>query len=988
MDARRHRARRGLHRHRGRPDRRGRRGAGAARRGGGAAHRRHAGCLATPGLVNCHHHLYQWATRGAARRSRRSSSGSTTLYPVWARIDAQDVRRRGARRPGRARASRAARPRPTTTTSSRAAAGDLLEAEIEAARELGLRFHPCRGSMDLGRSQGGLPPDEVVEDRDAILAATEAAIDRWHDPSPGSMLRIALAPCSPFSVTAELMRESARAGAPPRRAAAHPPGRDASRRRSSACERFGCGRSSTSTTWAGSGRRLARALRPPLAGRDRAASRATGTGVGPLPDRPTRASAPASRPAPTSLAAGAPGRPRRRRRRLERGRRAGRRAAPGAARGAPARRPGGADGARRRSRSARSGGARCLGREDEIGSLEPGKLRRRRAVAHGRPRPRGHRRPRRGAGARPAAPSTAAGQGAPGRRRRRRSSTRSVGAIGHAADLRDIAEWSRMSDATRTDPRAAASARACRAGRRRPQGARASSRTRRDLWRRRDALGRDAAQPAPARARSAAIDIAGALAVPGVHAVLTHEDVPGRKTLRHGDRRPAGAGHRARCATRASRSRSSPPTTPRPRAAPRPRSTSTTRSSSRSPTAEAALDRRAPQLHPGGNLLRHVPIRHGDPDATAEVVVRGEYEVGMQDQAFLGPESGLAVPAGDGGVDLYIATQWLHVDQDQLAASLGLPPERVRLHLAGVGGAFGGREDLSMQVHACMLALHTGRPVKMVVRARGVVLRPRPPASGAHAATSTAPPRDGRLVYVKARIVLDGGAYASSVDRRGRRTRPAFACGPYEVPERRASTPTSSTPNNPPCGAMRGFGAVQACFAYESQMDRLAAALGMDPVELRIRNAHARRASRMPTGQVVAAPAPVRRAAGARCATMPLPPQAAHRAARPARAAGRRLQHDPRRGRPARRRLRDRHQEHRLLRGLRRLLDRPRAPGVVAGGPQVEVHTAAAEVGQGLVTVQEQIARTELGRGAASSSCPPTRPSARPARPRPRARPG
>ena len=98
----------------------------------------------------------------------------------------------------------------------------------------------------------------------------------------------------------------------------------------------------------------------------------------------------------------------------------------------------------------------------------------------------------------------------------------------------------------------------------------------------------------------------------------------------------------------------------------------------------------------------------------ADVVVTGTYQVGMQDQAFLGPEAGLAVPDGEGGVDLYVATQWLHVDQRQICAALGLPPEQVRLVLAGVGGAFGGREDLSMHVHACMLALHTGKPVKMV----------------------------------------------------------------------------------------------------------------------------------------------------------------------------------------------------------------------------------------------------------------------------------
>ena len=98
----------------------------------------------------------------------------------------------------------------------------------------------------------------------------------------------------------------------------------------------------------------------------------------------------------------------------------------------------------------------------------------------------------------------------------------------------------------------------------------------------------------------------------------------------------------------------------------------------------------------------------------ADVVVTGDYEVGMQDQAFLGPEAGLAVPDGEGGVDLYVATQWLHVDQRQICAALGLPPEQVRLTLAGVGGAFGGREDLSMHVHACLLALHTGKPVKMM----------------------------------------------------------------------------------------------------------------------------------------------------------------------------------------------------------------------------------------------------------------------------------
>jgi cytosine/adenosine deaminase-related metal-dependent hydrolase len=166
-----------------------------------------SGCLATPGLVNCHHHLYQWATRGLAQQATLFE-WLVELYPVWALIDEETER--AAVRAGLGALALSG----CTTTSDHhyvfpRAAGDLLEVEVEAAREMGLRFHPCRGSMDLGRSRGGLPPDEVVEDRDEILAASEEAIERFHDPSPDSMLRIAIAPCSPFSVTRGLMAEAA-----------------------------------------------------------------------------------------------------------------------------------------------------------------------------------------------------------------------------------------------------------------------------------------------------------------------------------------------------------------------------------------------------------------------------------------------------------------------------------------------------------------------------------------------------------------------------------------------------------------------------------------------------------------------------------------------------------------------------------------------------------------------------------------------------------
>ncbi len=163
--------------------------------------------LATPGLVNCHHHLYQHATRGYAQQATLFE-WLVALYPVWAQLDDAVV-------DAAARAGLAALARSGCTTSTDhhyifpRHAGDLLAVEIEAARAIGLRFHPCRGAMDLGRSKGGLPPDGIVEERDAILAASAGAIDRFHDPEPGAMVRIALAPTSPFSVSGELMAETA-----------------------------------------------------------------------------------------------------------------------------------------------------------------------------------------------------------------------------------------------------------------------------------------------------------------------------------------------------------------------------------------------------------------------------------------------------------------------------------------------------------------------------------------------------------------------------------------------------------------------------------------------------------------------------------------------------------------------------------------------------------------------------------------------------------
>lgn len=459
--------------------------------------------------------------------------------------------------------------------------------------------------------------------------------------------------------------------------------------------------------------------------------------------------------------------------------------------------------------------------------------------------------------------------------------------------------------------------------------------------------------PHPA-ARIHSIEIAPALAIPGVRAVLTHEDVPGRATY---GMEIADQPVLARDEVRYQGEPIAIVAADHPETARRAAAAIVVDYLVLHPLtdAEEALAPNARRLHPGGNLLRHVPIRHGDQQAQADVVVTGEYEVGMQDQAFLGPESALAVPAADGGIDLYLATQWLHVDQDQLAASLDLPLEKTRLHLAGVGGAFGGREDLSMQIHVSLLALCTGRPVKMMYSREesfyGHVHRHPAWMSYEHGAT-----HDGKLVYVKARIVMDGGAYASSSTAVVANAA-TFACGPYEVGSATIDAYMLYT-NNPPCGAMRGFGAVQVAFAHESQMDRLAAALGMDPLEIRLMNA-LDTGMRLPTGQVVDGPAPVRELL-ARLRAMPLPPD---------------VRSDP----PDLRELPGGVSNTTHGEGVRRGVGHAVGFKNIAfaegfddystararlslddDGPLLEIHTAAAEVGQGLVTVLEQIGRTEL----------------------------
>ncbi|NOX28693.1 MAG: molybdopterin-dependent oxidoreductase [Actinobacteria bacterium] len=448
-------------------------------------------------------------------------------------------------------------------------------------------------------------------------------------------------------------------------------------------------------------------------------------------------------------------------------------------------------------------------------------------------------------------------------------------------------------------------------------------------------------------ARIVSINVAPALAIPGVAAVVTHHDVPGSPVyglISHDQPVFASDVVRYQGEPVAAVAADHPDTCRRAMVAVEVVYEVT------EPVVDLLTAATAKPVHPDGNVVRRVPIRFGDVDAVGDIVVEGTYEMGMQDQAFMGPESGMAVPAaGDGSIDLYVATQWLHEDRDQVADCLGLARDDVRIHLAGTGGAFGAREDVSFHVHACLLAQHTNRPVKMQYRRDesflGHVHRHPAHMTYRHHATN-----DGRLVKVECDIVLDGGAYASSSFAVcGNAAR--FAAGPYKVPNAVVNASVVRT-NNPPCGAMRGFGAVQVCFGHEAQMDKLAAALDMDPLEIRLLNA-LETGDRLITGQILDGVAPVRECIEA-AAAFPLPPISGNDVFDQPGGAGRTA--DPlavRRGVGfavgfknaafAEGFVDDTHARCRLENG------------------QVTLWCAAAEVGQGFVTIVRQIAVSTLG---------------------------
>jgi len=248
----------------------------------------------------------------------------------------------------------------------------------------------------------------------------------------------------------------------------------------------------------------------------------------------------------------------------------------------------------------------------------------------------------------------------------------------------------------------------------------------------------------------------------------------------------------------------------------------------------------APQLHPergDSNICVHYKIRRGDIDAAfakADVIVEGEYKTPYQEHAYLQPEAGMAYIDEQGRVTVVAGGQWPHTDVREIAHCLGLPEERVRVIYPAIGGAFGGREDMSVQIALALAAWKLKRPVRIIWSRRESIIGhgKRHPST---IKTRWGAAKDGALVAVEVEMIADGGAYMYTSNKVLGNS--AITCtGPYFVPNVKADIYGVYT-NNVPTAAFRGFGAPQALFMAESQMNKLAEKLGMDPVELRLRNA-------------------------------------------------------------------------------------------------------------------------------------------------------
>jgi CO/xanthine dehydrogenase Mo-binding subunit/aerobic-type carbon monoxide dehydrogenase small subunit (CoxS/CutS family) len=357
-------------------------------------------------------------------------------------------------------------------------------------------------------------------------------------------------------------------------------------------------------------------------------------------------------------------------------------------------------------------------------------------------------------------------------------------------------------------------------------------------------------------ARIVSIDTRRAAALPGVHAVLTHRDVPG--VNRHGlvypdwpvlcDDKVRYMGDAVAIVAADSTETAAEAIQlidvvyePLPVV----------------PSAEQARLPDAALVHeewPNGNLLEHIKVRHGEIKqgfAEADVIVEREYRTPIYEHLFMEPECSIGVPAGydqdHPKLTVYVGSQIPYADRDQIAAAMNLRQEEVRVIGTLIGGGFGGKEDIMGQIHAAMLAQATGRPVKILYdRAESMLAHPKRHATVIRIWTGAK--RDGRLTAVQAELVGDAGAYASLSTKVLKRAT-THATGPYQVPHAKIDCFAMYT-NNPPAGAFRGFGVTQSAFAVESNMDILAHELGMDPFELRRVNA-LRVGSATATGQVL-----------------------------------------------------------------------------------------------------------------------------------------